>query len=120
MGFVIPPLGWYIFTQKYNDESDTDKQSGEPDTGNLVLAALITAAVAVGGAALLVITLWAYHMFLITMGITTKEHWRGRQVQESIPGYGENLTIFGRRGRRLFNPRAVAEVVLREQGETVT
>lgn len=67
----------------------------------------ITLAAAGGLGALMVIFLWSYHVFLISAGLTTKEHWKGHQTKESIPGYGEEMTIFSRRGPRLFNPRAL-------------
>lgn len=109
---VIPFLLWYLVVGLHKDESEDSRTSiGEVDRSSLVTGVLITLAVAGGLSALLVIGLWAYHVFLICTGLTTKEHWRGTsEVKARLPGMGEELTIFGRRGPRLFDPRSLVEV----------
>jgi hypothetical protein len=108
---VIPTLLWYLVVylglQRGGDGASGDGAGFDSvNSKKVVRGVLITLAVAGGLAALFVLSLWLYHIFLIFSGITTKEHWRGRRVQE-LPGMGEELTIFGRRGPRLFDPRAV-------------
>lgn len=108
---VIPTLLWYLVVYLGlqgggNGDSGDAVGFDNVDNKKVVRGVLITLAVAGGLAALFVLSLWLYHIFLIFSGITTKEHWRGRRVQE-LPGMGEELTIFGRRGPRLFDPRAV-------------
>lgn len=111
---VIPTLLWYLVVGVGMNRDSADSKVGfsEIDTGPLTQGILITLAVAGGGAALFVFALWVYHIFLICSGLTTKEHWRGRRggpAKDRLPGLGEELTIFGRRGPRLFNPRAIVE-----------
>mmetsp|Transcript_44904 Transcript_44904/g.143017 ORF Transcript_44904/g.143017 Transcript_44904/m.143017 type:complete len:169 (-) Transcript_44904:132-638(-) len=106
---VIPFLLWYLFIGTSAAPKDGEVGFSQIDAGGLMQGLLITLAVAGGAAALFVFGLWVYHIFLIFSGLTTKEHWRGRKVHDRLPGLGEELTIFGRRGPRLFNPRAVVE-----------
>mmetsp|Transcript_18236 Transcript_18236/g.49524 ORF Transcript_18236/g.49524 Transcript_18236/m.49524 type:complete len:529 (-) Transcript_18236:74-1660(-) len=107
---VIPTLLWYTVGVGMGSQlADRDIGYNQMDSGGLTQGVLITLGIAGGGAALFVFALWIYHIFLICSGLTTKEHWRGRRVKDSLPGFGEELTIFGRRGPRLFNPRAIVE-----------
>mmetsp|Transcript_68673 Transcript_68673/g.222648 ORF Transcript_68673/g.222648 Transcript_68673/m.222648 type:complete len:208 (-) Transcript_68673:73-696(-) len=111
---VIPALLWYLVVglgmRKKGETHPMGASVGfdDVDQGGIMKGVLITLAVAGGAAALLVFALWSYHVFLILSGLTTKEHWKGRKVK-SLPGMGEELTIFGRRGPRLVNPRAMVE-----------
>lgn len=112
---VIPLLLWYFIRSLMHDDDSEDFNS--VDLNGVVTGVLITVAVAGGGAALFVIVLWAYHVFLIYNGITTKEHWRGRK--SDLDRTEEELTVFGRRGPRLFDLRTPVEVeVGRVDGNT--
>jgi hypothetical protein len=105
---VIPFLLWYLLVSLVGTEDDTSEEGNADDDG-IFTGILITIAVAGGLLALMVMGLWAYHVFLICSGLTTKEHLRGRRVKNTLPGYGDELTIFARRGPRLFNLRALVE-----------
>jgi hypothetical protein len=108
---VIPSLLWYLLAGvKSEEEEDATVGFDQIDSGSMIQGVLIALAVAGGSAALFAIGLWLYHVFLIFTGMTTKEHWRGRRVSNTVPGFGEDLTIFGRRGPRLYNPRAKVDV----------
>lgn len=109
---VIPMLAWYFLVAAVEPDETND---AKVDTSEALKGVLIAVCVAAGLAALLVFTLWVYHVFLIVSGITTKEHWKGRR---DLPGTGEELTIFGRRGPRLFNPRKKVEAERRRPNET--
>lgn len=111
---VIPGLLWYIIGVIVAPGAGADEgvHYDEVEGSGLLKGVFITLAVAVGIVALLVCFLWIYHIFLIFSGLTTKEHWRGRRVKD-LPGMGEELTIFGRRGPRLFDPRKRVEIVPR-------
>jgi len=108
--WVIPFLLWYLLTGLATQPGGEKKQTfNEENSGSILKGIVIALAVAGGLATLFVIALWAYHVFLIFAGLTTKEHWRG--TPKGLPGFSEELTIFGRRGPRLFRPRAMVEVV---------
>eukprot|EP00439_Symbiodinium_sp_Y106_P045565 s7038_g5.t2 len=92
---------------------------------------LITLAAAGGTAALCVVGLWGYHLFLICSGITTREHIKGRLGgkdedegglnsdvcisfpgrQELLPGIGEDSTTCSRRGPSLLSTRALVPTI---------
>lgn len=116
---VLPFLAWYII-QGFGSTNEDDGSSAaqkEVDNGVVLKGVIITLVAAGGLVATLVISLWFYHIFLICSGLTTKEHWKGKKTQDMLPGYGEELTIFGRRGPRLYNPRAVVDVIERIDAE---
>jgi palmitoyltransferase ZDHHC9/14/18 len=110
---VIPLLFWYV-TSTGGRSSSSHESSEEVDNSNIMTGVGMTLAAAGGLAALFVILLWGYHVFLILTGMTTKEHWKGKKTKDSLPGYGEEMTIFGRRGPQLFNPRAWVDAILEE------
>jgi len=120
---VIPTLLWYLFTVALARSPDermgsTKSESFKSiDTSSVVGGVLIAFGVAGGGAALFVCCLWGYHVFLIMSGQTTKEHWKSRRTSSQLPGQGDSLTIFSRRGPRLFNPRAMVEAFESLQAE---
>jgi len=108
---VIPMLLWYLMDDLGKGGRS---KSVEIDQGGVVKWVVITLAAAGGAVALLVTALWAYHIFLIFSGLTTKEHWKGRRVN-SLPGMGDELTVFGRRGPRLVDMRATVPAYFDEE-----
>mmetsp|Transcript_76479 Transcript_76479/g.151325 ORF Transcript_76479/g.151325 Transcript_76479/m.151325 type:complete len:503 (-) Transcript_76479:47-1555(-) len=107
---VIPTLLWYLIAGAVLNHSKRETVGfDEVDMNGVTRGVLITLGVAGGVSALLVTGLWLYHIFLMCSGLTTKEHWRGRQV-ERFPGLSEKTTVFGRRGPPLFNPRQLVPV----------
>lgn len=64
---------------------------------------VIAGGVFVIGAAVLSFVLWAYHVFLIATGKTTKE------FRKSIPNVTEEPTICAARGPPLFDPRTLVD-----------
>lgn len=114
---VIPMLLWTV--SRISDSSSHKKDVDEMDNDSVLFYVLITIGAAAGCAGLLVLLLWGYHMFLICMGITTKEHWKGAngssmpadKLRRSLPGLGEELTVFAPRGPRLFDPREWVEAI---------
>jgi hypothetical protein len=112
---VIPFLLWYLLASLGGNQSESDT-APKMDSNGVLKGVLITLAAAGGVVAILVLGLWAYHVFLICSGITTKEHLRGNRLNGTLPGYGEELTIFGRRGPRLFNLRSWVEATSTELG----
>mmetsp|Transcript_116778 Transcript_116778/g.225170 ORF Transcript_116778/g.225170 Transcript_116778/m.225170 type:complete len:437 (+) Transcript_116778:115-1425(+) len=104
---VIPFLLWYLIVGLALEANGKQEPAYQVDNKGLLQGVLITLAAAGGLVALFVIGLWVYHVFLICSGMTTKEHWKGRRVKDQR----EELTIFDRRGPRLFNPRALVEAV---------
>lgn len=109
---LLPALLWFLGSRFSGNIDHRSKATfGDVSEGGVLTGVLITLAVAAGATALLVIGLWMYHVFLILNGVTTKEHWKGRRRGPQHPGMGDDLTIFGYRGPRLVNPRAVVEAV---------
>lgn len=107
---VVPTLLWYFITGAGLKNSERKAVGfNDVDMNGVTQGILITLGAAGGGSALLVIGLWLYHIFLICSGLTTREHWRGMQV-ERLPGLSENTTVFGRRGPPLFNARQLVPV----------
>lgn len=104
---VIPSLMWLLFSGQVAEE-DRRNQLAPGMESSMLFAVLITLAVAGGVAGLCVFGLWLYHIFLICTGKTTKEHLKGRRPPF---GLGDDLTLCGRRGPRLFNPRAWVRAV---------
>lgn len=105
--FVIPALIWF-FIHRSMDGSEKDEQAEDSaHSEDVIKGVLITIAAAAGLAALLVMGLWGYHIFLILTGRTTKEHMKGKKGQASI---GENLTVFAPRGPILFDLRAWVDI----------
>merc|ERR1712224_139076 len=88
--WVLPCLLWYLaFAMQEKPENDGDDVN-DAELGPMFVWVGVAFAVAGGLSALFVISLWAYHLFLISMGITTKEHWRGKR-----PANGDNeLTVW--------------------------
>lgn len=107
---VIPMLLWYFLGSAVRADPREPATDQSVDSEAVTRGVLITLAVAAGGASLFVLGLWSYHVFLICSGMTTKEHWKGKRVAE-LPGMGDDLTIFARRGPALFSRRAVVEAV---------
>lgn len=120
---VIPCLVWFGVASADLSRDDTEGNAmsfTDANKGAAVQAVLITVAAVGGILALLVAALWLYHLFLIFFGLTTKEHWKGRRVQEIFPGLGDGLSIFARRGPSLIKPRSLIPAVLmasRQEGE---
>lgn len=125
--WVIPLLIWYLVVEVGFSSTDRRVKTesvgfDDVDKGPVLTGVLVTLAVAGGLAGICVFLLWGYHLFLICSGLTTKEHWKGRRDAAPagggnstfLPGLGEELTVFGRRGPRLFDPRSMVEVVLRD------
>lgn len=109
---VIPALLWYLMTtNRYQGQKSVGYD--DVDSDNVVKGICISVAAAGGAVALCVGGLWLYHMFLMFSGLTTKEHWRGRRPSQ---GVNDELTIFGRRGPRLWNPRAFVDSVVTADG----
>lgn len=107
--WVIPGLIWYL--ANVTQDSGADVSAGDMDSSRVIVGVLICLAVAAGGGAFFVFSLWLYHVFLIFSGLTTKEHRRGRRRQrDQAHGIGAKLSIFMRRGPKLFNPRSLVEV----------
>jgi hypothetical protein len=102
---VIPMLGWYLVNlmSGRGDEAASSTTFTAANSNSILMAVLITVAVAGGGAGLLVFGLWVYHLFLMSQGVTTKEHWKGTRPADA----DEELSLCVRRGPRLFNPRAL-------------
>eukprot|EP00927_Polykrikos_kofoidii_P069270 TRINITY_DN64654_c0_g1_i1.p1 TRINITY_DN64654_c0_g1~~TRINITY_DN64654_c0_g1_i1.p1 ORF type:complete len:478 (+),score=35.70 TRINITY_DN64654_c0_g1_i1:68-1435(+) len=124
--WVIPPLIGYLLIGTSNSVATVGDESvgfDDVDKSRVLMGVFITLAVAGGFVGIGVFLLWAYHLFLIFSGITTKEHWKAmrsgasassssnHQVQSDLyPGMGQGLTVFGRRGPRLFNPRGLVDI----------
>jgi len=90
---VIPSLFWYFLI---GGGVSSTKKSG--DTGTIALVVLA----GLGGIlAMLLLSLWFYHLWLIMQGKTTKEHWKGRKAP--LGDLTEEPTLFGVRGPQLFD-----------------
>eukprot|EP00747_Dinoflagellata_sp_TGD_P188474 gnl/TRDRNA2_/TRDRNA2_47536_c0_seq1.p1 gnl/TRDRNA2_/TRDRNA2_47536_c0~~gnl/TRDRNA2_/TRDRNA2_47536_c0_seq1.p1 ORF type:complete len:499 (-),score=85.54 gnl/TRDRNA2_/TRDRNA2_47536_c0_seq1:80-1576(-) len=129
---VIPGLLWYL-AQSSTETIDATGNNPAGDHADAVAAeqelaqeealddnalwmgVIITLGIAAGVAGLAVCGLWAYHIFLICSGMTTKEHWKGRgKAARHLPGLGDELTVCARRGPRLFDPWALVEAEVAE------
>eukprot|EP00439_Symbiodinium_sp_Y106_P044171 s7038_g5.t1 len=76
---VIPSLLWYLLVGTGVSAGQSQAAESYAVNSDAVLRGfLITLAAAGGTAALCVVGLWGYHLFLICSGITTREHIKGR------------------------------------------
>eukprot|EP00929_Paragymnodinium_shiwhaense_P038024 TRINITY_DN20166_c1_g1_i1.p1 TRINITY_DN20166_c1_g1~~TRINITY_DN20166_c1_g1_i1.p1 ORF type:complete len:566 (-),score=94.23 TRINITY_DN20166_c1_g1_i1:157-1854(-) len=109
--WVVPSLMWYLMvhgTASAGPDAPEENESFEDvDSDTLLRGLMITLAVFGAFSLLGVTSLWVYHMWLIYSGITTKEHWKGSKTVD----FTEEQTLFSRRGPRLFNPRALVDVI---------
>ncbi|CAE7172865.1 unnamed protein product, partial [Symbiodinium microadriaticum] len=109
---VIPSLLWYLLVGTGISAGQSQATESYAVNSDAVLRGfLITLAAAGGTAALCVVGLWGYHLFLICSGITTREHIKGMRTKELLPGIGEDSTTCSRRGPSLLSTRALVPTI---------
>ena len=93
---VLPCLLWAVVQGR-----DESSGSGEMlEITPVILYILICVACLAGLAALLLFSLWIYHLFLISQGKTTSEHLKGKRQMD---GLADEPTLCAPRGPQLFN-----------------
>lgn len=100
---VIPCL--LLWTLRSGDRKTASNVSFQ-DADGLGKGVLITVCVSVGCVVLLVLGLWAYHIFLMSSGLTTREHWKGVQVGGDDSG---GPSMLWNRGACLYDLRAMVD-----------
>ncbi|CAK9104096.1 Palmitoyltransferase erf2 (DHHC cysteine-rich domain-containing protein erf2) (Ras protein acyltransferase) [Durusdinium trenchii] len=91
---VLPAILW---TFSGSESEDEDSGTAGTSQGSWYRWAVLLGCVAVVVAALMLVMLWLYHLWLVFQGKTTKEHRRRLDLQ-SEP------TLLGTRGPRLLRP----------------
>merc|ERR1712187_434875 len=97
---VLPSLAWFFMDMGVQR---TESNESQPE---VVRYAIISVAAVGGIAAVLLGSLWLYHLYLISQGKTTKEHLKGRR---RIEGIDHEPTLCAPRGPQLFNQFAVVD-----------
>merc|ERR1740123_1474748 len=95
---VIPPLLWFGTLGDPGDEAKHNPSA--PELDSTVGALIIALCALVGVISAILLAFLIYHIVLISMGKTTKEHLRGRQLRVDA-----DPTLFAPRGPQLFDPR---------------
>lgn len=101
LGFcVIPPLLWFgTLGDTVGGQAPSEGGSG-PELDQTAGILIITLCAIVGVISAILLAFLIYHIVLISMGKTTKEHLRGRQLHVDA-----DPTLFAPRGPQLFDPR---------------
>lgn len=104
---VLPSLAWFYLDTRTTRRGFKKAEEPQEEENDYLMYGLFVIACIVGIAALALVGLWCYHMFLISQGKTTKEHRKGKQVV----GLHDEPTFCAPRGPPLFNPLALVDGV---------
>eukprot|EP00928_Gymnodinium_smaydae_P029224 TRINITY_DN22073_c0_g1_i1.p1 TRINITY_DN22073_c0_g1~~TRINITY_DN22073_c0_g1_i1.p1 ORF type:complete len:388 (-),score=73.00 TRINITY_DN22073_c0_g1_i1:92-1255(-) len=85
-----------------------ESAQGSPTDGGILGVTMLIFVVSIGVVALGALMLLCYHLFLTSSGQTTREHLQ-RNKEAKRAGTG-GPTVFGARGPRLFDPRALVSL----------
>lgn len=96
---VVPATMWAFCANKGTDTTAL--------AATWLQAFALIGILSVAGAAVLLVVLWLYHLFLVVVGKTTKEH---RSRRRRAAEYSSEPTLCAPRGPRLFDPRAWVDV----------
>lgn len=104
-GWVLPCLIWYTSLSIVGAGDDVPQEDKDKDPLDHVGAQIgllaLTCLCILGSMA--AFALWSYHVWLSLKGITTKEHWRGKTVEDAE---SPKKTLCAPGGPRLFDGRA--------------